>query len=322
MLSRIARRWNQSGQKHAGASDIAGVLLGYPTAVWLLVVLTLLLLFSQIRRAPRHIWDVLTTIGTFLAMATTLLFKVVFSANDAPELLSPFLQVLAGADSTSLARTAVLCTAGLALVITASGRDRSKPLLATFTIFLLIQTRVTNIPLFAIFTLQWLQLESLNLTTAEIAISTLLLAHASFFCKGGTNAISSLDLSNAYNGISGYNATLVGLQLFIGNWAGSIFWSIGGLALIRSKQSDSPVDSRAAKTAAIWLEWRDYMSILTLFMAVAVTAVMAACTALRVHLFVWTVFSPKFLYVVVWSLGWHIGVNGLFGGLIVCLGNL
>jgi ethanolaminephosphotransferase len=37
--------------------------------------------------------------------------------------------------------------------------------------------------------------------------------------------------------------------------------------------------------------------------------VMAACTALRTHLFIWTVFSPKYLYILAWTILNHLLIN-------------
>jgi ethanolamine phosphate transferase 2 subunit G len=34
---------------------------------------------------------------------------------------------------------------------------------------------------------------------------------------------------------------------------------------------------------------------------------------LREHLFIWTVFSPKFLFTVAWVVGQHVLVNGFVG---------
>lgn len=54
----------------------------------------------------------------------------------------------------------------------------------------------------------------------------------------------------------------------------------------------------------------------TIFTALSLVAVMAACTALRTHLFIWTVFSPKYLYSMAWSMAYHLGINvGLFSAL-------
>jgi ethanolaminephosphotransferase len=61
--------------------------------------------------------------------------------------------------------------------------------------------------------------------------------------------------------------------------------------------------------------FRQHFALLTLWMSASLTAVMLACTLLRSHLFVWSVFSPKYLMQVAWALGFHLGVQGLLGGL-------
>ncbi len=65
---------------------------------------------------------------------------------------------------------------------------------------------------------------------------------------------------------------------------------------------------------------KKYLGLMTLWTLAAVTGVMAACMALREHLFVWTVFSPKYLYVAAWSLGQHVGVNVALVSLLFWLG--
>jgi len=67
--------------------------------------------------------------------------------------------------------------------------------------------------------------------------------------------------------------------------------------------------------------YRRHVTLLTVFAAASVGSVMAACTALRTHLFIWTVFSPKYLYCMAWSLGQHLIVNIGLGGLLYWLGS-
>lgn len=45
-----------------------------------------------------------------------------------------------------------------------------------------------------------------------------------------------------------------------------------------------------------------HVGLLTLFTGAMLLSVMAACTALRTHLFIWTVFSPKYLFAMAWGL--------------------
>lgn len=60
--------------------------------------------------------------------------------------------------------------------------------------------------------------------------------------------------------------------------------------------------------------WVGQACLLTFWTGVMLTSVMVACTALRQHLFIWTVFSPKFLFAMAWGLAWHLGVTVGLGG--------
>lgn len=152
-------------------------------------------------------------------------------------------------------------------------------------------------------------LQSIRLSVSEITITSILLQFVSFFAYGGSNAISSVDLSSAYNGIGGFNVIAVGLLTLISNWAGPIFWTSATnlLLLERYRQGEKYVFAR-------------HLGLLTIFTTVSMASVMAACTVLRTHLFIWTVFSPKFLYCMAWSLGQHLLINVGLGGLLFWLG--
>ena len=131
----------------------------------------------------------------------------------------------------------------------------------------------------------------------------------SFFAFGGSNALSSVDLSSAYNGVSDYNVLAVGILTFVSNWAGPVFWtSATNLMLLR-------LHRQGQKNLL-----RQHLAMLTVFVTASLFFVMAACTLLRTHLFIWTVFSPKYLYSMAWSLGQHICINMGFGSLLFWLG--
>jgi ethanolamine phosphate transferase 2 subunit G len=170
------------------------------------------------------------------------------------------------------------------------------------------QSRVTNIPLFLLFHVQFRYLQSLDLSVLEVSTSSLLLQYMSFFALGGTNAISSVDLSSAYNGVSGFNGTAVGVLTFISNWAGPIYWSFAAVILLRKPNQ--------VKSG----EYKRHAGALTMFAACSVAFVMAACTVLRTHLFIWTVFSPKYLYIMAWSLGQHLLINIGCGSILYWIG--
>jgi ethanolaminephosphotransferase len=177
------------------------------------------------------------------------------------------------------------------------------------TLFLITQSRATNIPLFLLMEIQFYTLNDLGLGLVELTTTSLLLQYTSFFAFGGSNAISSIDLSSAYNGVSGYNVLAVGILTFISNWAGPIFWaSATNLMLLRLRR-------KGGKDLLL-----PHLALLTMFVAGSLFFVMAACTLLRTHLFIWTVFSPKYLYSMVWSLGQHLAINISFGSLLYWMG--
>lgn len=182
------------------------------------------------------------------------------------------------------------------------------------TFFLATQTRINNIPLLLIF-------ESLLLSIRVgcphlwqqsspilLAVVSIVLQYGCYFAFGGTNAISSIDLSNAYNGVSGYNVVAVGLLTFVGNWIGPVWWALAAAEIMTSWNS--------AEAAFITYAWT-----WTLFVGCSATATMVACTLLRTHLFIWTVFSPKYLYTMAWSLAQHLLVNLGITRLLIAVGS-
>ncbi len=172
------------------------------------------------------------------------------------------------------------------------------------------QSRVTNIPLFLLSDMQLGALKLLDLTPNEITLTTTLFQHASFFAFGGSNAISSIDLSNAYNGVSGYNVVAVGTLTFCGNWAGPLLWTSAHPLLL----------GKGCRMGQKGL-WFQHLALLTNFAVIGVLFTMLACTALRTHLFIWTVFSPKYLYTMAWSIVQHLCVNVFYGTLLFWLGS-
>ncbi len=99
----------------------------------------------------------------------------------------------------------------------------------------------------------------------------------------------------------------------------------------RSEETENKIDpSRDSKHSPsasprnndrLWI-FIDHLALQTLFTATSLVFVMAACTALRTHLFIWTVFSPKYLYSMAWTIGQHLGINVLVAGAIYWIGCL
>ncbi|KAL8897112.1 MAG: hypothetical protein Q9192_002743 [Flavoplaca navasiana] len=331
LIMRILRCWNQTGQKHASQPDIArGIFPAHNYMLWSLVLTSYLVVLVKMSLPARsRKGRFVSLVAAFSLSAMALAFKISFTMADSPELLRGIgiLRALAssGIGLVIQARTVFLGMFTYAVGIILSNRrkrlnpevegkvttpivvwlkndgstqhGRAETLRGVLTLFLMTQSRVTNIPLFVLFEIQMQVLASTDLSTREISLTSIILQYSSFFAFGGSNAISSVDLSNAYNGVSSYNVAAVGILAFCSNWAGPIWWLTATLLLAGRQQQDR-------------CECLGQLQLLsTSFVANANMSVMLACTSLRTHLFIWTVFSPKYLFTMAWSLGQHLCIS-------------
>jgi ethanolaminephosphotransferase len=318
----VVRRWRQTGQKYAGEPDLLSQVVT-PDAwlLWTLVGLTYGALSRDLSRRAVA-WTGSRQMGVLpvLVCGSGFLFKLAFTAADAPELLhrfsplGPLVSFVAGYPLVGLARVVFL---GLAHLLGCSiyyeapwqGARHLQSFLAAFqdvlSLLLITQSRTVFVPLFLLFGLQLRLLRrGRNHGVVEIAILALLFQYAAFFAAGGTNSIATVDLSNAYNGVGGYNVAAVGALTFVSNWAGPIWWAFAVGQLFSSTQ--------LTMGACSFL-----LTALMTFACIHALAVMVACMVLREHLFIWTVFSPKYLYTAAWIVGQHTVVNALGVGLLL-----
>ncbi|KAF5663684.1 ethanolaminephosphotransferase [Fusarium heterosporum] len=321
---RLTRGWNQTGQKFAGNADIAkSFILTHPQLLWSILTLGYMIMSFRLLARLKSLPSMVSTSITSVLLMSAYSFKLDFTSEDAPELVVGFARtlndLLAGQSLLWRARTAfillgVLFGYGIYRSFTGgrNGQLQSAYLFHhLYTIFGMTQSRATNIPLFFLSDFLFHALQATDLSVTGVTITTILLQYTTFFAFGGSNAISSVDLSSAYNGISGFNFFAVGFLTLASNWAGPIFWTSAANLLLLRKYHEG-------QRNAFW----QYIALQTLFVSAAITLVMAACTSLRTHLFIWTVFSPKYLYSMAWSLGQHLLINIGFGGLIFWLGTL
>ncbi|KAF2969132.1 hypothetical protein GQX73_g4445 [Xylaria multiplex] len=337
-MMKLMRSWNQTGQKFAGDPDIVtSFLLPNPTLLWLLVWTTYLLVGREILNNSDGIPTVISGSVVAGVVTSAVSFKLTFTKQDAPEVVVGFARFFADLfDGPSLVTQARAVFMGIGLVAiyplcqlffrpTALSKNQAMHSLHhLYTLFALTQSRATNVPLFLVFYGIYLFLNKLNLDPTEVTISMLLLQYTSFFTMGGSNAFTGIDLSSAYNGVSDFNVITVGILTFVSNWAGPVWWtSASNLLLLKSRgevHGRTTSHDRREGGERNRGGFVQHASLLTLYVAASLGSVMAACTALRTHLFIWTVFSPKYLYSMAWSLGQHLVVNMGIGGLLYWLG--
>ncbi len=349
LATRIVRSWNQTGQKFAGEPDIVKTYLNTnPVLLWFLIGATYFWvhqnLISGLSGLP--IWlSVPAATALILASFT---FKVAFTIEDAPELVTDFakslLQLTFTRDPSLIARArtvflglALLTAITIFFILTRRRISLSQPgtttLLNLFTLLSITQSRPANIPLYPLLLLPYSLLPLLSISPLDISTTIILLQHTAFFALGGSNSIASVDLSSAYNGVGKFDVAAVGVLTFLGNWGGSVVCSLGGVVALLAvsdsdKNNDKGDDGKGGGDRETgnkgsddrWGLWKGHVAVLTVVVAGGVVGVMAACTVLRTHLFVWTVFSPKYLYCVAWSLGQHLMVDVALGGVVYWLG--
>ncbi|KAG5947831.1 hypothetical protein E4U60_002608 [Claviceps pazoutovae] len=320
---RLIRGWNQTGQKFAGEPDIVKSFLSpHPPILWGLVIASYIAASLQLMSSVHDVPYLAVTSFTSVLASSAFAFKLAFTAEDAPELVTGFAktlnEVFCGQSLPSRARFVFLLLAAVACFAVyqarrggAKGISSAQLLHHAYTILAMTQSRITNVPLLLFSTIIYQCLASSNLTVTEISTTSILLQYVSFFASGGSNAISSVDLSSAYNGVRDFNIVAVGVLTFISNWAVPIFWVFATNVLLiqqhKQGQSQRPV-------------LQLHLVLLTVFATTSTASVMAACAALRTHLFIWTVFSPKYLYCAAWTLAQHLAINIGLGSLLFGLG--
>lgn len=114
ITTRIVRRWNQTGQKHAGSPDIAGTFLAaHCSTLWILIIalyfdLARRIFLSGLPGASRHVSKIVAIPICLVAFS----FKVKYTHADAPELLpgfgKMFMNLIEEASLNTQARTVFL----------------------------------------------------------------------------------------------------------------------------------------------------------------------------------------------------------------------
>ncbi|KAI9012652.1 alkaline-phosphatase-like protein [Phycomyces nitens] len=186
-------------------------------------------------------------------------------------------------------------------------------LLYTSTPILLLISRSQNAFLFSVYAIQFYLLEQWQKLSVPVppwllgALVTLF-SQTAFFCTGHSNSIASIDLSSSYIGVDGYDTVLIGLLTFCSNWAGSLWWILAGWVLVTEAASlEKDAEPR----------WWDYSVTLSAVSGSFLVALSVSVTLLREHLFIWTVFSPKYLYQVAWTCLFHWFAHILIGSVVV-----
>lgn len=319
---RSIKFWNNSGQKFIYSNVMSNLLNQNPYWKWCLNMSTFLVLIMA-SAGSQVLHFIVTTILVGLCFTYKITWEIV---NDNQAEIPLFMHDLlakidfAPTESNLIVLARVFFQAWAIVVISRLVLTKLKVLNKNYlikdmkvyiTILLMFQTSSQNIGQFLVFQILESQIFYFfqNIPTASLTstskiyfsnLVSLILQNFTFFQFGGTNSISTIDLGNAYHGVSSdYNIYVVGILMSVANFAPAIYWSMLPWSI-----------NYASIPAQVKLQTfiRSKLPAFT-YHCIFGTCLMTACVVLRFHLFIWSVFSPKLCY----FLGWNF-VMGLLNG--------
>uniref|UniRef100_A0A0E0K5Z5 GPI ethanolamine phosphate transferase 2 C-terminal domain-containing protein n=1 Tax=Oryza punctata TaxID=4537 RepID=A0A0E0K5Z5_ORYPU len=125
-----------------------------------------------------------------------------------------------------------------------------------------------------------------------------LLGLSGHFGLGNTNNLASIDVAGAFIGISSYSTVLSGILMFIITYGSPLLLYLGMVVYLSVISSDDISTPHQLKWSCILDKMITLPCLLPLVInSIALTSYTIVLLLMRNHLFVWSVFSPKYLYV-------------------------
>ncbi|XP_068638357.1 GPI ethanolamine phosphate transferase 2 isoform X2 [Aristolochia californica] len=133
------------------------------------------------------------------------------------------------------------------------------------------------------------------------------LGMAGHFGLGNSNSLATIDVAGAFIGLSSHSTVLSGILLFFITYASPLLFILSLLMYTPVKEMKFPL---GLKSLSLYLQIKVGMPCLVplALNSVALATFTFILLLMRNHLFVWSVFSPKYLYVCAATLSVYIGV--------------
>ncbi|KAK1361792.1 GPI ethanolamine phosphate transferase 2 [Heracleum sosnowskyi] len=145
---------------------------------------------------------------------------------------------------------------------------------------------------------QWVELASLYY-----------LGMAGHFALGNTNTIATIDVAGAYMGVSSHSTILSGILMFIITYAAPMLALLSMLMNISLRSRISLVNAQDVDLQYMLKKTLAYPCLVPLGLnSIFLVAYTTILLLMRNHLFVWSVFSPKYMYVCATTACIYLGV--------------
>lgn len=281
-LGRAARAWNQTGDKWRAEKDLSDALYGGCSAAGLAA--------AALAGAVAACWLARTGTRDALGVAsewccaacTALCVGLKALQHGAGDGVGQAGGVLADAH-VSLVRVTLVLLLASTLGRLARERRRTPPVGFAFVCWLCLLHRPHNTLVLALHMAMVVVLRRAHACSCSpLAGVRAACVGAAFFHYGGSNSLATIDLAGAYTGLSAYWPTVVAVQ--------GLALAFGGSALFAADRA--AVCERCAASEQTERAWQHL---------VPAAAGCWVVIAMRHHLFVWSVFVPKLVYVCLWT---------------------
>ncbi|XP_016742306.2 GPI ethanolamine phosphate transferase 2 isoform X2 [Gossypium hirsutum] len=135
------------------------------------------------------------------------------------------------------------------------------------------------------------------------------LGMAGHFALGNTNTLATIDVAGAFIGISSHSTLLSGILMFIITYASPMFILLSLVIYISMKNMAHLVIPEKAGPGDHLMMMLGFSCLVPLVInSILLTSYTVVLLLMQNHLFVWSVFSPKYLYVCATAVCTYIGV--------------
>ncbi|XP_026388713.1 GPI ethanolamine phosphate transferase 2-like isoform X1 [Papaver somniferum] len=135
------------------------------------------------------------------------------------------------------------------------------------------------------------------------------LGMAGHFGLGNSNTLATIDVAGAFIGISSHSTLLSGVLMFIITMASPMLFLLSLVFYISTKDASYLLLSKNGDLGHLLQMMIGFPCLVPLALnSVMLTAFTVVLFAMRNHLFVWSVFSPKYLYVLAMAVCVYVGV--------------